>query len=381
MNSEDSTTHKTVVFGYYGIGNFGDDLMGWMFARHLESLGSKSVLFSLSDSQNDSLSGRDFTEWSIGTSRSIDEVLDGSRAAVYGGGGLLVKRAYRKRRRSKRYFEKTTILLDEIQNRKIPLALISVGGDGAESSAQFSPLAKRAVSYASLITTRNQSDTQLLSREGIPSRYLPDIVWSASAFGATTPNPSIRRGLGDCSAPLRIGVDLYTSNVVGKGLFRFVSFLYSLAWFRSHVELVVFNSKHVSCGRLDAMRTVLGGAATEHYRFQKFDLDFAKIASLDLLLSSRLHVPIVALQLGIPVISVFSESKTKMFFDAVGLSDSFYAVERMSELRSLLSSQSALYSWIESYSFPDIATLCSGAFGHFQALEEFTQSNCARTKL
>jgi len=49
-----------VLLGYYGHGNYGDDLMAWMIARHLGTEGISCSVFSLGDGPRDSLLVPDF---------------------------------------------------------------------------------------------------------------------------------------------------------------------------------------------------------------------------------------------------------------------------------------------------------------------------------
>lgn len=372
MPARDRNAPKVTVFGFYGLGNFGDDLMGWMIARQLAALGKPSVLCSLSDQPSDSLQVADFTEASIASTRSIEQALENSTAAVLGGGGLLVPHTDRKLKRFAPYFSKIEHLLDSIERRGIPLALISVGGDGDPSPDNLSRRARKALGHASMVTTRNPSDVALLEKCGITSHCYPDLVWLASTFlRHGWPSDSLREKTHDLDRPLRIGLDLYASNLIGKGMLRFLACLYGLAWTTPYLQFVTINSKHARCGTSSGVGTALSAATVEHYQFHDFESDFAKLASLDLLVSSRLHVPIVALQLGVPTISVFAEAKTRIFFEANGLSGAYFGGDRTNQLVSLLRDQVALRAWLHAFAFPDLAQLRAAGGGHFRRLQEF----------
>ncbi len=372
MPARERNAPKVTVFGFYGLGNFGDDLMGWMIARHLAAIGHPSVLCSLSDQPSDSLQVADFTEASIASTRSIEQALENSTAAVLGGGGLLVPHTDRKLKRFATYFSKIEHLLDAIAHRGIPLALISVGGDGDPSPDNLSRRARKAIGHASMITTRNPSDVALLEKCGITSHCYPDLVWLASTFRRRgRPIDSMRKTPHDCARPLRIGLDLYASNLIGKGMLRFLGHLYRLSWGTSHLQFVAIYSKHARCGSFSGMGAALSPATVDQYQFHDFESDFAQLASLDLLISSRLHVPIVALQLGVPTISIFSEAKTRIFFEANGLANAYLGGDRTNELFSLLRDEAALRSWLDAFVLPDLTRLRTECGGHFRRLQEF----------
>lgn len=369
----------TSILGFYGLGNFGDDLMGWMIAKQISKLGRSSVLFDLSDQHPSSLTCYDFTSNRIDSSPSLEKIIERSENVIFGGGGILVANAHKKLRRFSKYQHKMNLFLEAVQKNKIPLALLSVGGDGGESLDELSPMARRAISAATLITTRNTCDSRLLTHQRATSYCYPDIVWAAAHF---LPEVCLSTKIDQLeysqNRPMRIGVDLYLATLMGQGFYaamELLLFLRTQMRKTRSIEWVVLNSKHVHGGTFSALKHLLSEKSCQYYQFHSFESDFQTLSSLDLLVSARLHVPIVALQLGVPTISAFSEGKTKVFFQSHGLSDYFFGPDRLRELQALLADPIALRRWLPSYRFPNVSNLQAGSWMHFQKMQEFLEGN------
>lgn len=370
---------RTSIFGFYGLGNFGDDLMGWMIAKQISLLGRSSVLFDLSDHHPSSLTCSDFTSHGIESNRSLDHIVASSENAIFGGGGLLVANAHKKLRRFSKYLHKMDLFLAAVQKHKKPLALLSIGGDGGQAIDQLSPMARRAVSAATLITTRNASDSRLLLPERTASHCYPDMVWAATQFvPGSWQSAAFKPKEHPQNRPLRIGIDLYLAPLIDQGMVAATEFLLFLRrQMKKHrsIEWIVLNSQHVHSGTFSFLKSFLSGTFSQYYQFHSFESDLKTLSSLDLLVSSRLHVPIVSLQLGVPTISAFSEGKTKVFFQSHGLSSTYFGPQRRRELQSLLADPEAIRRWLASYQFPDVGKLRAESWMHFRAMQDFLESN------
>jgi len=354
--------HTTALFGFYGVGNYGDDLMAWMIADHLASVGRRVAIHSLADRGGDSLRTPDFLRRDFRSDPSIEATLDACDSVVYGGGGLLVSHAGQRMRRFARHFRKEEAFLAEVRRRGLPLAVLSVGGDGSGNPDHLDPFAIEMVRYAGSVTVRNRSDLDLLARLGVAAHAYPDVVWSAAGrFGHVE-----RRHAG-----LRIGLDLYPSMMRWSDALAVLATLQAVVLARPSVRFVCLDSTHACRGRFGGIGRFLVGRNVERYRFSDFRSDLAELHSLDLLLSSRLHVPMVALQYGVPFLSVMPEGKTRLLLESVGLDDAAFGRGRLGELRALLGSDDRLREWLGRYRFPECASLSERSLGHFRRLDEF----------
>lgn len=356
------STRRVAVFGFYGIGNFGDDLMAWMIASWLRSRGHAVTILSLADDEDDSLHSIDFTRGALVSSRSIDHAIDSCDAVVYGGGGILVGHSERALRRFRRQFAKERQFLDAAAARRLPLMVMSVGGDGGTDPGRLDAFPRRLLSQAARITVRNPEDVALLRNLGVAGVHVPDLVWGARDMIAAPP----RSGTGP-----RIGLDLYPSLVKRPGGVGFLAFLQ--AWMLRHrsATFVCLHSRHVSSGFDPGLGHILCGPNVRRYRFRDFHSDAAELSSLDLLISSRLHVPMLALQYGVPVISIFAEPKTRLMLEHNGLAFATFTPGTLPDLRSLLWERNALDDWIDDYRMPANAVSVEAWRLHFHHLDTF----------
>ena len=77
-----------MLLGYYGRGNYGDDLMAWMIARHLGTEGISCSVFSLGDGPRDSLLVPDFVRSGIESTQDPEAALSRPAFVVKGGGDV-----------------------------------------------------------------------------------------------------------------------------------------------------------------------------------------------------------------------------------------------------------------------------------------------------
>ncbi len=355
-------TPCTALFGFYGVGNYGDDLMAWMIADHLESIGRRVIIYSLSDRAGDSLQSPNFKRRIFPSSPSLEVALQSCDSVIYGGGGVLVSNASRKLRKFACYFRREEIFLAAVKQRQLPLAVLSVGGDGRQDAGLLDSFAADMVRYATSVTVRNRADVSVLKQLGVDAHFHPDIVWGVKRSGF---------GVRSQHAQLRIGLDLYSNLFRRGGGLRFLCFLQSVILSNPSIRFVCLNSTHVNCGRSSGLGRILFGSNVERYQFSDFSLDHERLCSLDVLVSSRLHVPMVALQCGVPVISVFSEGKTRLLMESVGLQFAHFDKTRIRELQSILASRERLIDWIERYHFPPVDVLSVGASGHYRQMDDF----------
>ena len=87
-------------------------------------------------------------------------------------------------------------------------------------------------------------------------------------------------------------------------------------------------------------------------------------------MSTRLHVPVVCMQYGVPVASLLGEGKTRLLFESLGLDAHFYSHGRMTEWARVMLGRDGWERWIAGYTFPDVPQLREGCLGHLRVLRE-----------
>ena len=353
-----STPQRVALTGFYGHGNFGDDLMAVLFGLHLKQNAVPFSVFRLCEPYA--------RRFGLDVSPSIDELIEGVHMLIWGGGGLLV--SWSNWIYNLLYPTVTatqTRLIDSAIRRKLRLVALSVGGDGRRVQPLSPSYKERFINAAESITVRNPQDCNNLGARGITACFFPDIVWQTSSVF-----PRARRR----EDRMRIGLDLYPSNLWRKGALYLVPALQTLMLKRRDCEFVLIDSTNRSRKPYRGLGRVVRASNTVAYQFGELEQDLDLLASLDLLISTRYHCPMVALQYGVPVISLLGEGKTTLFWKNLGLDHICFGHSRMVELLSLLGSKEKLNSFLREFPLPNACELATGAAGHLQVLEKILLS-------
>ena len=357
------SSHGVALAGFYGHGNFGDDLMAIIFGRHLQALGVPFRIYRLCTPYA--------APFDLPVAHTIDELLEGADTLIWGGGGLLVPWDARRFERSfPGVAEEFATLVATAKRRGMRLLAASVGGS-EYNDASLSPAYKADfVAAAESITVRNRGDCAHLSALGYKAEYFPDVVWQTATHFPLTPT----RGPG-----LRIGLDLYAENLQRRHALYLLPLIQLLIWRRSDCRFIFLNSRNASQSGEQRLGRLFFGNNVQHYRFQHPADDIATLASLDLLLSTRLHTPMVALQYHVPVLSLFGEGKTRLLCSELGLMEYAYTHRDVPHLFSLLASRRRLDCFLSNYRFPELAVLAGGSRGHLDRLTQLLNpGNIAR---
>ncbi len=346
---------RVALTGFYGYGNFGDDLMAVIFGRYLHRIG---VPFSVLKLTTD-YSG----PFGFDVAHTIRELLEGADVLIWGGGGLLVP--WRNWIYSVFYpgvGREYEVLIREARKKGIRLGGFSVGGTG-DCPETITPAYKQIfMEEAEYISVRNPQDLAILRHFGVPGDYFPDLVWQAADHF-----PARRRK----ADRLRIGMDLYGGNLLRHNAAYLVPLLYALTRKRPDCDFVFMDTTNRTKKPYRGLGRIIKGSRVYSHQFSSPAADMEMLASLDLLVSTRLHTLVVCLQYGVPVLSLFGEKKTTLLMRNLGLARLCYSHRRMRDFFSLMRSKEKLARFIEEFSFPDISTLRRGSYGHLEKLQQF----------
>ncbi len=312
------------VFGHYSAMNFGDDLMALIICKHLESLNISYVLFSKMDSwQQYAINNTEF---------KIDAFIDQVDIVVYGGGGIL---QHRKAGETTFNLGK---LLDICKQKSIPVYAISVGGNGVTID-KITPIeCQRLVLEAELITFRNLQDLAQLKPNSNSGKFFHDIVWTTPCFFPNQRQSNIRK---------KIGINIYShGGKKGKIFKEIMKFIVKLRQECEFIFIEVRKSTDDSFRAFD-LSSYSDNCSKISYSDLEKDIEF--ISSLDLLITSRLHIGVVAMSFGVPTISLWGSRKAQILFQDIGLghlvwqNDGLYKLiwffsspERLNSLTSIL---------------------------------------------
>jgi hypothetical protein len=340
--------------GFYGAGNFGDDLSAALFGLSLLQHGIPFSVYGLCEPYA--------RRFGFETAESAGRLLDGAGAFVWGGGGLLVswpRVTYRLLYPSAA--SRLDRLVRAVIEQGIPVLLASVGGDGRPVGRLTPAYKARLFAAAQSVTVRNPQDVEACEAEGKSAACFPDIVWGLRRVLRVERRRHERP---------RIGLDLYPSNLLRQGALHLLPRLQSIVNGQRDCEFVFIDTANASRRPYRGLGAVIRGGNVSRYQFRDVDEDLAFVASLDAVFSSRFHLPIVAMQYGVPAVSAFAERKTRLLYANLGLERYSYHLDRTADLLTLLGSRLALDQLVREFAFPDAARLGAESLGHIDVLRD-----------
>jgi polysaccharide pyruvyl transferase WcaK-like protein len=329
--------------------------MAVLFGRKIRELGAELRVYKLCEA----CAGR----FGFDVAHSPEALLDGADLLVWGGGSSLIPwRGYIYRKFHPKATRGNIAVMLEAERQGVRLVALSVGGDG--NPAPPDPRERRAklLSLASRMTVRNQADLALPQRMGVRCEWFPDIVWHTSAMFPVTQSGSRGR--------LRIGIDVYPSNLLRQYGAYFAALLQMAVLRRPDVEFVFIDSANRTRSPYRGIGLAVRGRNVTRYQFEHLEPDLRMLAGLDAIVSTRLHVPMVCLTYGVPAASVFGEGKTRLLFDSLGFNEHFYRHSRMAEWAKVMLAHDGWERWIEGYRFPPVDELREASRGHLRVLAD-----------
>ena len=352
------TSTKVALAGYYGRGNFGDDLMAILFGFSLRQLGADFTIYKLNPHYAD--------RFGFTTAESAGSLLESAKLLVWGGGGLLVSWS------SLSYevlfpgiSREYGILIETARNMDLRVCALSVGGSGDLPKKLVPDYKQALVNAADYISVRNPQDLSLLKENGVRGDYYPDVVWQTADYFPVLPR---NRGTA------RIGIDLYFSNLTRRRALYILPVLWRITRKRRDCEFIFLDSTNARVRPYRGLGRLIRGVNVRTYQFGDMDTDLAFLASLDLLVSSRLHTTMICMGYGVPVLSLFGEKKTNLMMNNLGLACCSLSHRRVPYFASLLTQRARLTEFLQQFPFPDIPRLRDESYGHQNKLRAMLNS-------
>lgn len=348
---------KVAIWGSYNYGNYGDDVMAIMFAKHLQKLGVRVCVYRL----NRELARR----YAIETSESLEELLQGASFCLAGGGTVLLEPLSGTVGQAMN--EDTRQLWEITQAHRCPLYLISVGGNGMGGERKLTLYQWRILSSEMCRggTVRLSEDVALFELLGKEVELYPDVVLALTDWWPVEkkswPSPQLQIGLCLPNIP----------NVQ-----RFVSLLKIVAHLRRHAVFHFMRTHLPGYNIKDEILPPANSPWFKHHYYEDPATTIQFIASLDLLISVKLHPSITALALGVPVCSLDGRAKTRAVLNSLELG----FATRSQRTRSLLtllrqvSSRKGILQIREQFDFQRIEQQKELSRRHFEYLTRLTES-------
>ena len=239
-------------------------------------------------------------EFDFDTAHTIETLLAGATAVVFGGGGAFLGGRVKPCSIRAAFDDDVSRLCDLCATHDIPIYLLSVGGSG-QSWRRPSKTRWRLLQAASYVSFRNPEDSYLNAHANCPCEVFSDVVWT------TRDKILVDR---ESAAPVRIAVD--SSLVERKRARLFLSALKSLCRIlRKQYTFVYLNQVFAASATQDTHDT---------FRYSGMYSFLKVLRSMDLVVTHRLHLGMAAMSYGVPALQVFPIRKAAIVFRRLGLS-------------------------------------------------------------
>lgn len=342
-----------LIWGAYQQQNFGDDLMAVMFYQKLTALGHRVSVFGLSENEA--------RLNNIVVCHNLEDGLKGADAIIIGGGAVLNERQFFRRllRSSLRKIELRYLLLSNaLRKYKKPLYFSSIGSDGIMSFHDI-PFARRKLLFSTSVrggTVRLKRDVDILAAASIRASAAPDILLGASDHFKQP------RSDWQFDNP-RILLNLHKRHrEFGE---RFISLV------RKN-----FPEAHIFVGQscvADASYPYEWECSSDNVTILPYDncVDLLKfLSTMNLVLSSKLHVGLVAMSFGVPFLSIGGRSKVREQLSELDLEDLCYIFPDKDVVESVGDLKQRVFI-IKKQISEIIPDLVKGADEHINVLQDF----------
>lgn len=344
---------KVAVFGSYNYGNYGDDLMGVMFAHKLKQLGVDPIVYRL-----DSAFAKTY---GIQTTYSLDELLSNAQFCIIGGGGLLIGKT-RLSKIDQEIEDDFEAFALATQKYNCPLYPLSVGGDGRGEKTPFPPGRHLLFSGSTcqLTAVRNKSDIALMNHLGKEAVHYPDVLWSAPDYWNTQKSAQE-------SNVLKIGINLADTRK-HRALVSALFWLSKLSGQKTEIHLIRSHLASYPVNYEMLPRPQQNHLFSYTYSDPVEMLTF--LGSLDVLVSQKLHLGLSALAMGVPFISYSGQGKTHTLLKSIGAGGAVVNTDKASTLKLAWSlATKGIEDILHLYDFDSFAVLGQKSQQHLTRLE------------
>ncbi|MEO1373330.1 MAG: polysaccharide pyruvyl transferase family protein [Cyanobacteria bacterium J06635_10] len=345
---------KVAIWGSYNYGNYGDDIMAVQFAKYLKSLGAEPVVYRL-DKQ---LAKR----YQIQTTDSLDQLLTNAEFCIIGGGGFLVENF------SAPFEEDFRCLYKVSTEKNCPVYPISIGGEGLTEKNQLSHWRREFFqgNTCQSCTVRLESDKTLINKFGKDVFYHPDVLLCVSDFW-----PTPDRNQHNSSNVINVGINI-PNTLQCKWLAFQLGIIASIRrdivfhFIKTYLPSSSINSELLPKQQSNNIKSHV-------YTDPQSTLEF--LATLDLVVSYKLHLGLTALALGVPFYSLGGSGKAKVFLNSI---EADFAVWKPGDKRfkvaAFLSNPQNIMQGKNKFNFTIIDKLTKNSRGHLEFLSQLVNN-------
>ncbi len=292
---------RVALFGLYNQGNFGDDLMGVLFARFLTQAGFTVRIWGISPS--------DATDAGIHRCGDIDALLRDIDVLVLGGGGLFVHQPVAWPGLVAMYSDLGR-LLDHCEERRIPVLGASLGGSGHQELPPWKQPAIRFIRQAAACSLRNAEEQPLMRLHGRGDFTChPDVVWLTARLFPRPPREN-RRPMIIVNLPQSPPgwIARRAQRLLGRVLAR-----------QREADVIYVDTSSAGPTGVFAPVKPAASAGPTFRQFARLKDDLDLLSRADLIITSRLHLGVAAMSYGAAMVSFFGRPKANLLLRGCGL--------------------------------------------------------------
>lgn len=338
---------KVAIWGSYNYGNYGDDLMAIQFAKELEKLGTEPYIYRL-DKQL-------AQQYAINTVDSLTELLPDAEFCIIGGGGVLGG--------GETVLEKDFRELHALTTQSnCPVFPISIGGDGGGVDTVLSPPRMEfwQGDTCKTSTVRLEEDVDLVRKLGKEAIYYPDVLWTVGDFWQISP-------VSTSSDRLHVGINIPNS-LRGRLLAHQLN---AIAQIRKDIVFHFIRTYLPNSSINHELLPKINSPYIQHHVYTDPTTTLKFIASLDLIISYKLHVGLTALALNVPFYSVGGQGKTRALLKSINANFAILpASAKNIKLATLLMRADDIRNAKARFDFATIEQHKKLSWGHIDRLKE-----------
>ncbi|MBW8636729.1 polysaccharide pyruvyl transferase family protein [Hoeflea sp. WL0058] len=348
-----SNALKVGVFGYYSYRNLGDNVMAFQVASHIKREGHHPIIFTKNSI--------DMENWGFDLCSDVEDFVKSVDLIFFGGGGLLIPGLRRSKPGGGGFSPDLRLVLDLANKNDVPMYGFSLGGIGKPLQDIVPEERQDLVKCLKYLTLRNREDVQLLEQAGTAGEFLEDMVWATPNFVDVQDSPKSQRR--------RVGMCLYRGRSSKfKTLRRIIELVVRM---RQDIDFVFYEVNPNVNGDFGSI------AAADNYpnctRKTLIDVSEAckEVASLDLMMTTRLHIGVMAMSYGVPSVAFAGEAKTRLLYRNIGRGHLFWNLGEVHKFAYTFLFPGALSRLIDTA--PLDRKIMERAQIHFQRMSEILQ--------
>ena len=351
---------KIAIWGSYNYGNYGDDIMAVQFAKYLKSLNVEPVVYRLDK--------RLAQRYQIQTTESLNELLNNAEFCIIGGGGFLVENFSAPFEEDFRQLHKASI------EKNCPVYPISIGGEGLGENASLSYWRREFFEgdMCQSCSVRLESDKALFKNFGKQVFYYPDVLLSVSEFWKIPrQSKQIHNNKKNQKKIINVGINI--PNTLQCKLLAFqISIIASI---RKDIIFHFIKTYLPSSSINSELRPKQLSSNIKYHVYSEPQSTLEFLATLDLVVSYKLHLGLTALVLGVPFYSLGGSGKATAFLSSIGADFAVWkTVDKRFKVAAFLSNPENILQAKNKFNFTIIDKLTVNSRGHLELLNQLVKN-------